>query len=95
MINRLNFEGYIEKIIFKNTQVLKFTVTNTCEGRNKRITATVFNSYDTKKLFEQIEHLIGKLVVVVGELYESNYKDKKTNEWINSYCVQVEQLIER
>lgn len=95
MINRLNFEGYIEKIIFKNAQVLKFTVTNTCEGRNKRITATVFNSYNTKELFEQVEHLIGKLVVVVGELYEANYRDKKTNEWINNYCVQVEQLIER
>ena len=95
MINRLNFEGYIEKIIFKNTQVLKFTVSNTCEGRNKRITATIFNSYSTKELFEQIEHLIGKLVVVVGELYDTNYRDKKTNEWINNYCVQVEQLIER
>lgn len=95
MINRLNFEGYIEKIIFKNAQVLKFTVTNTCEGRHKRITATVFNSYNTKELFEQVEHLIGKLVVVVGQLYEANYRDKKTNEWINNYCVQVEQLIER
>lgn len=95
MINRLNFEGYIEKIIFKNAQVLKFTVSNTCNGRTKRITATLFNSEDTKVLFGQIEHLIGKLVVVVGELYESNYKDKKTNEWINNYCVQVEQLIER
>lgn len=95
MINRLNFEGYIEKIIFKNTQVLKFTVTNTCGGRNKRITVTVFNSYNTKELFEQVEHLIGKLVVVVGQLYEANYRDKKTNEWINNYCVQVERLIER
>lgn len=95
MINRLNFEGYIEKINFKNTQVLKFTVSNTCKGRTKRIVATLFNGEDTKDLFEQLEHLIGRLVVVVGELYESNYKDKKTNEWINTYCVQVEQLIER
>lgn len=95
MINRLNFEGYIEKINFKNNQVLKFTVTNTCKGRTKRITATLFNGEGTEVLFKQIEHLIGKLVMVVGEVYESNYKDKKTDQWINTYCVQVEQLIER
>lgn len=95
MINKLNFEGYIEKINFKSTQVLKFTVSNTCNGRNKKITATVFNGYDTRGIYEQIEHLVGRLVIVVGEIYESNYKDKKTDEWINSYCVQVKELIER
>ena len=46
MINRLNFEGYIEKIIFRNSQVVKFTVVNQVKGKTKKITATLFNRDD-------------------------------------------------
>ena len=46
-------------------------------------------------LFNSVDNLLGRLVVVVGEIYEQNYKDKKTNEWINTYCVQVDKIVER
>lgn len=95
MINRLNFEGYIEKIIFRNSQVVKLTVVNQVKGKTKKITATLFNRDDLVMLFNSVDNLLGRLVVVVGEIYEQNYKDKKTNEWINTYCVQVDKIVER
>jgi hypothetical protein len=95
VINRLNFEGYIEKIIFRNSQVVKFTVVNQVKGKTKKITATLFNRDDLVMLFNSVDNLLGRLVVVVGEIYEQNYKDKKTNEWINTYCVQVDKIVER
>ena len=95
MINKLEFEGHVEKINFKNEQVAKFTVCNTCKGREKRITATVFNGYDTKKIYEQMESFIGKLVLVGAEMYETKYVDKNTGDWVNTYCVYVKELMER
>ena len=95
MVNELNFEGYIDKITLKNSQVLKFTVINCGNKRTKKITATVFNGGTTSSIYQSIESLVGRLVMVVGEIYESSYKDKVTNEWVNTYCIQVNRLVER
>lgn len=95
MINKLNFEGYIEGIKMKNDAVIKFTVVNRIGSRSKKITATVFNGTDTTDIYNSVENWIGRLVVVVGEIYESHYKDRKTNEWVNGYCVQVSKIVER
>lgn len=68
---------------------------NQVKGKTKKITATLFNRDDLVMLFNSLDNLLGRLVVVVGEIYEQNYKDKKINEWINTYCVQVDKIVER
>lgn len=95
MINQLKFEGHIEEVRLKNEKVLKFTVVNQQRGKLRKITATVFNGMTTGSIYNSVEELIGRLVVVEGELFESNYLDKRTNQWVNTYCVQVSGLVAR
>lgn len=49
----------------------------------------------TGSIYNSVEELIGRLVVVEGELFESNYLDKRNNQWVNTYCVQVSGLVAR
>lgn len=95
MLNEVKFEGNIEEVKLKNEKVLKFIVTNQGRGKNRRITATVFNGMTTGSIYNSVEELMGRLVVVEGELFESNYLDKRTNQWVNTYCMQVSRLVER
>lgn len=95
MLNKLKFEGHIEEIRLKNEKVLKFVVVNQERGRVRKITATVFNGMTTGSIYNSVEELVGRLVIVGGELYESNYLDRRTNQWVNAYCVQVNELVAR
>lgn len=88
-MNELRFEGLIERITLKNDKVIKFTLLN---RKNKRITGTVFNSQSTRHIYEQVEERIGQLVTITGEVYETSYKDKRTDEWINGYCVCISHM---
>ncbi len=88
-MNELRFEGLIERITLKNEKVIKFTLLN---RKNKRITGTVFNSSATRHIYEQVEEQIGQLVTITGEVYEASYKDKRTDEWVNSYCVCINHM---
>ena len=88
-MNELRFEGLIERITLKNEKVIKFTLLN---RKNKRITGTVFNSQATRHIYAQIEQRLGQLVSITGEVYETSYIDKKTDEWINSYCVCISEM---
>ena len=91
LMNELRFEGRIDRITIKNKKVIKFTLINT---KNKRITGTVFNSQITRHIYERLEELLGQTVTITGEVYETSYQDKKTNQWINGYCVCVYKLEE-
>lgn len=95
MLNEVKFEGHIEEARLKNEKVLKFIVGNQGRGKHRRITATVFNGMTTGRIYNSVEELVGKLVTINGELYESNYLDKRTNQWVNAYCVQVNELIKK
>ena len=88
-MNELRFEGLIERITLKNEKVIKFTLLN---RKNKRITGTVFNGATTRHIYEQVEECVGQLVTITGEVYETSYKDKRTDEWVNSYCVCISQM---
>ena len=88
-MNELRFEGLIERITLKNEKVIKFTILN---KKNKRITGTVFNSASTRHIYEEVEQKIGQLVTITGEVYETSYKDKRTDEWVNSYCVCINHM---
>ena len=83
-MNELRFEGLIERITLKNEKVIKFTLLN---RKNKRITGTVFNGASTRHIYEEVEEKVGQVVTVIGEMYETSYKDKRTDEWVNGYCV--------
>lgn len=85
-MNELRFEGRIDRITVKNEKVIKFSIVN---SKNKRITGTAFNSQITRHIYEQIEEKLGQTVTITGEMYETNYQDKKTSQWINSYCICV------
>ena len=80
-MNELRFEGRIDKITIKNEKVVKFTLVN---RKNKRITGTVFNSQSTCHIYEKVEELLGQTVTITGEMYETSYQDKKTNQWIKA-----------
>lgn len=88
-MNELRFEGLIERITLKNEKVIKFTLLN---RKNKRITGTVFNGAATRHIYEEVEQKIGQLVAITGEVYETSYKDKRTDEWVNSYCVCINHM---
>ena len=88
-MNELRFKGLVEKVTLKNDKVVKFTLLS---RKNKRITATIFNGSATRHLYEQVEELIGQLVIITGEVYETSYKDKKSDQWINSYCVCINNM---
>ena len=88
-MNELKFEGRIDRITVKNEKVVKFTLIN---RKNKKITGTVFNSKQTNHIYEQIEDKLGEIVTITGEMYETNYQDKKTGEWINSYCICISSM---
>lgn len=91
-MNELRFEGRIDRITIKNDRVVKFTLIN---RKNKKITGTVFNSQSTCHIYDKVEELLGQTVTITAEMYETNYKDKKTNQWINSYCVCINRLEEQ
>lgn len=88
-MNELRFEGFIERITLKNEKVIKFTL---LIRKNKRITGTVFNSQATRHIYEQVEERIGQLVTITGEVYETSYKDKRTDQWVNGYCVCINNM---
>ncbi len=88
-MNELRFEGLIERITLKNEKVIKFTLLN---RKNKRITGTVFNGASTRHIYEQVEEKMGQPVTITGEVYETSYKDKRTDEWVNSYCVCINHM---
>lgn len=88
-MNELRFEGLIERITLKNEKVIKFTLLN---RKNRRITGTVFNGSATRHIYEQVEEKVGQLVTITGEMYETSYKDKRTDEWVNSYCVCINHM---
>ena len=91
-MNELRFEGRIDRITIKNDKVIKFTLIN---RKNRKITGTVFNSQTTRHIYEKVEKLIGQTVTITGEMYETSYQDKKTNQWVNGYCVCVNKLEEQ
>ena len=88
-MNELRFEGLIERITLKNEKVVKFTLLN---KKNKRITGTVFNGANTRHIYEQVEERVGQIVTITAEMYETSYKDKKTEQWINSYCACINKM---
>ena len=88
-MNELRFEGRIDRITIKNEKVIKFILIN---EKNKKITGTVFNNQTTKHIYEQVEENIGQVVTITAEMSETSYQDKKTNLWVNSYCVCINKM---
>lgn len=82
MTNKFFFSGTINKIIFENSKVMKFTlVQKSNKSRKYEGTFTTFKEDD----FEIVRNNIGNIVEVEGYFFNNNYKDK--NEvWHNEVC---------
>jgi len=92
MKNKFIVAGYCEKITLENNQVIKFKVK--CVGRNetKSVTLTCYK----KELFSALKDFCtgyDKEVEFECIVYDTSYRDKKTNNWIYQVIVQIEKVI--
>lgn len=85
--NGFIFTGTIEKIIFENDKVVKFTI---IEDYDKKMIRLDFATFDAE-LMKVVINAIGKKVTVKGVSYNTNYKDKNGN-WVNTVTHQVNAL---
>ena len=83
----VDFVGTIGKVTFKNDKVMKFKLNGIDKNSKKYVTICCF---DTTK-FEALEKAEGMKVRIVGNMWESNYKDKNGN-WINTYTVYLDKI---
>lgn len=84
MINKIEFEGILTKVIFENQQIIKFYIENTSGKKVKKAKVCCFDT----DYFEIIKKHIGDHVLVTGEFYENNYKDRNNN-WVNDYTINM------
>ena len=90
MINNIRFEGINKGIIFRNSQIIKFKLENI--GKSKKNKTALISCFDMNKI-DLIEMSKEKTIIIAGEFYETNYQDKKTGNWINSYCINATNII--
>lgn len=86
IINELKLEGRILKVTYRNNKVCNFIVGFESEFSHKKINLTCFKP----ELFETIVDNINKVAIFNGTFMPNNYKNKNTNEWINSYTISID-----
>ena len=87
MINKVQFEGINKGITQENSQVIKFKLENKGKNKVKKAMITCFK----REYFDLIKESKEKTILIDGEFYESNYKDKNGN-WVNTYCINMSNL---
>ena len=86
-INKIEFGGILTKVIFENKQIIKFYIENTTGKRTKKAKVCCFDS----DYFNIIKAHLGEQVIISGEFYENNYKDKNDN-WVNDYTINMKTI---
>ena len=91
MKNKFIVEGLVEKVVFKNVQVSKYEVTCIGKSETKKCHITSFS----KEHMQIIEDFVGDGLEHEFSciIYNSNYQDKKTKEWINNVTAQIKEII--
>lgn len=86
MINKIQFEGINQGIVYRNDKIVKFNLLNTASKTHKKALITCF---DMDKL-DLIENSKNKTILIDGEFYETNYQ--KDGKWINGYCINTKNI---
>lgn len=87
MLNKVQIEGINKGITQENNQVVKFKIENKGKNKVKKAIITCFK----EEYFNLIKESKEKTILIDGEFYESNYKDKNGN-WVNTYCINAKQI---
>lgn len=82
-VNEFVLSGKIDKVIFKNNQVVKVKLLQ--DGSGRKITLTCFNT----DLFEKINE--GVEAKYLCNCYDTYYKDRNNND-IFGTCIQFSQM---
>lgn len=90
LVNEAKIYGKITDITFKSNKVMIFYLLNETNKRNRKVKITCFKT----EYFEMIEVIKNLELTIesIGEIYESRYLDKNTNEWNVTYTVVMDQF---